>query len=448
MPKFRLAAVGAFVIGGVLLFAAGIFLIGSRRMLFDDTFQVYAEFLQIAALERGATVRVSGMDAGEVESIHVPASPSGRFRVRMRVRQDLHQLVRQDSVASIQTDGLVGNKFVQIEAGSEGSPVLADAGTIAGREPFDIADMMAKMNETIDTVTDTIVQLRGDLETALGTIVETTETAQSLINDVGGDARQILASGKTISEDLRTITEGVRQGRGTVGKLMTDDALFQSAKAIAAQAEATMANVREASEQARAALADLRTKGGSVDSLTAELDETLTLARDAMSDMAENTEALKRNFLVRGFFNRRGYFDLDAIGVREYRTGVLEQGNRKAVRIWIDARFLFDVDASGEDVLTDQGRQRLDSAMSTLVRYPRLTPFVVEGYARETTGSERYVRSRRRAELARAYIMKKYGRDPDYTITMPMGSEAQDSPDGDTWNGIAIAAFPGAAASG
>src|SRR5207342_528334 len=117
MPNIRLAAVGAFVVGGVLLFSVGLFLIGSRRMLFSDTFQVYAEFAQIAALDKGAKVRVSGMDAGEVQAIIVPASPAGRFRVQMRVRSDLHQLIRLDSVASIQNDGLVGNKFVQIDSG-------------------------------------------------------------------------------------------------------------------------------------------------------------------------------------------------------------------------------------------------------------------------------------------------------------------------------------------
>jgi phospholipid/cholesterol/gamma-HCH transport system substrate-binding protein len=86
MGRERLAAVGAFVIGGLLLFAAGLFLIGNRRMLFTDTFRVYAEFKQVAALDTGAKVRVSGVDAGEVEEIRVPEGPSGRFRVRMRVR--------------------------------------------------------------------------------------------------------------------------------------------------------------------------------------------------------------------------------------------------------------------------------------------------------------------------------------------------------------------------
>src|SRR5688572_8416717 len=121
-------------------------------MLFAESFEVYAEFAEIAALANGAKVRVAGMDAGEVENIRVPAGPGTPFRVRMRVREDLHPLIRLDSVATIQNDGLVGNKFIQIDTGTEQSATVPDKGTIKSREPFDIADLMQKMSDTIDTV--------------------------------------------------------------------------------------------------------------------------------------------------------------------------------------------------------------------------------------------------------------------------------------------------------
>lgn len=130
----RSAAVGAFLIIGTLLFAVGLFLIGDRRMLFNRTVSVYAEFANIAGLQDGAKVRVGGMDAGEVDSIQVPANPSARFRVKMRVREDLHRLVRVDSVATIQTDGLVGNKFVQIEAGTDQAQIVPALGTVPSRK--------------------------------------------------------------------------------------------------------------------------------------------------------------------------------------------------------------------------------------------------------------------------------------------------------------------------
>jgi phospholipid/cholesterol/gamma-HCH transport system substrate-binding protein len=440
MPDTRLAAVGAFVVGGILLFTVGLFFIGSRRMLFTDTFEIHAEFSQIASLDSGAKVRVSGMDAGEVVSIQVPSSPSGHFRVRMRVRSDLHQLLRRDSIASIQNDGLVGNKFVQIGSGTEQSPVVPDGGTIQSREPFDIADLMSKMSDTIDKVNSTIVVLKSEVDSVLTTISDTALTARDLVNDVGEDAKAILVSGKRVSADLQAIIAGLREGRGTAGKILTDDALYQSAKKMAAEAEATMANVREASAQAKNALASLQGEDGAAKGLTTSLQQTLTSARDVMADMADTTEALKRNFLVRGFFNRRGYFDLSDLTLQEYRQGVLEK-DRRALRLWIRADLLFERNEKGTERLSEGGRNRLDSAMSQFVLYPRTSPIVVEGYAQQPTADERFLLSRSRAQLVRDYIISRYGLDQRVVGVMPMGSEAVDSPSGTTWDGMALAIF-------
>jgi len=440
MAKGRLAAVGAFVIAGVLLFAVGLFMIGSRRMLFGNTFKVHAEFASIAGLDNGALVRVAGLQAGEVEAIQVPTRPSARFRVRMRIREDVHPLIRLDSVASIQNDGLVGNKFIQIEPGSEQSAVVAAEGTIQSTEPFDIADLMAKMSETIDTVNKAIVDVTVELNGALSSIAATADTAKVLMDDVGRDARAIVASGEKVAADLQTIIANVKGGRGTVGQLLNDDALYQRAKSIAADAEKAMANVRAATDEARAAIADLRGKDGPVQGLTGDLRQTLTAARDVMSDLAENTEALKRNFLFRGYFNRRGYFDLDDISPEEYRRGALESHDRKALRIWLRADVLFERDADGDERLSEGGKARLNSAMSAFVKYSK-SPFVVEGYAPGLTGDERFLRSRKRAVLVRDYLVSRFEVDPNLIAIMPLGNTAEGSPSGDTWDGVGLAIF-------
>jgi phospholipid/cholesterol/gamma-HCH transport system substrate-binding protein len=441
MPASRSAAVGAFVIGGLLLFAVGLFLIGDRRLLFGDTFHAYAEFSSIAGLANGATVRVAGLNAGEVESISVPGSPSGRFRVRMRIRSDLHPLVRLDSVASIQNDGLVGNKFVQIETGSDGSPAVADQGTIASREPFDLANLLARMSDTIDTVNETIADLRGEVEETLGAVTDTARTAQGVISDVGRDAQTILTSAERISRDVERVITGVKDGRGTIGRLITDDGLYERARGIAAEAESIMTNLRQATAEARAAMTEFRSGGGPAKGLTADLQQTLAAAREAMTNLEESTEALKRNFLVRGFFNRRGYFDLDDVTVQQYRAGALDTSERRALRIWIRADLLFEQDAAGAERLSDAGRARLDSAMSQFVKYPRTSPLVLEGYAAAVTADARHLLSRRRAVLVRDYVVGKYGLDPTVVATMAMGNEAEDSPSGRTWDGVALAMF-------
>lgn len=441
MPNKRLALVGAFVIFGVLLFAVGLFLIGNRRMLFSDTFEVYAEFKRIAALQKGAIVRVSGLDAGEVETIHLPTSPSGRFRVKLRVRKDVHPLIRLDSVASIQNDGLVGNKFIQIEAGTDQSPQVPDRGTIQSLEPFDLADMFVKMNETIDMVTTMIKEVKTGIDEALTAVSATAIDAQTLIEDIGTEIRAITTSSQKVTADLQVIVAGVRQGRGTIGKLVNDDDVYDQAKAIADEAHKAMVTLREATENAKSAVADFRGEKGPMRGVAADLQQSLASVREVTTDLADTTEALKRNFLFRGFFNRRGFFDLDDVSVDEYRRGALEAGDRRVLRIWANANVLFVRSPEGQEELTDSGRARIDSAMATFVRYPRNTPIVVEGYAGEGTADAQFLLSRHRAQLVRDYVISRFGLDPGFVAVMPLGADAPGSPANGRWDGIAIAAF-------
>jgi phospholipid/cholesterol/gamma-HCH transport system substrate-binding protein len=441
MPRNRLIAVGAFVVGGLLLFAVGLFLIGNRRMLFSKTFDAYAEFSNLAGLQAGAKVRVAGLDAGEVDTIHVPPNPSAKFRVKLRIREDLHPLIRVDSVASIQNDGLVGNKFVQVEAGTDQAQTVPDGGTIKSQEPFDLAEMLQRMSEAVDLVTASVKEVKERAEGLLESATGVAKEAQLVVADFRKDARAIMASAQKVSEDVKTVVAGVRQGKGTVGKLLTDDALYTSAKSIAAQAEKAMANVKDATQQAKDAVADFRGENGPMKGIAGNLQQTLASARDAMADLAENTEALKRSFFFRGFFNKRGYFDLDDVGVPEYRQGALETKDRRVLRIWISAAVLFEQEPNGRERITDGGKARLDSAMAEFVKYPRTSPLVVEGYAHEVTADVRYLMSRARSQLVRDYLIGKFGLDPNFVATMAMGAEARESPSGDQWDGVAVAMF-------
>jgi phospholipid/cholesterol/gamma-HCH transport system substrate-binding protein len=437
----HVVAVGAFVVGGVLLFGLGLFLIGDRRMLFDRSIEIYTEFANIAGLEEGATVRVGGMDAGEVASIQVPANPSARFRIKLRVREDFHQLLRVDSLATIQTDGLVGNKFVQIEPGTDQAQVVPGLGTIPSREAFELSEMLQRMSDTVDLIRGTITDLKAGIDSALASVTDTANEAQDLMNDIGSDAREILASTQKVSSNLNVIVTGVRDGKGSVGKLLNDDALYTTIKKISADAAQAVASLREASEQAKAAVADLRGENGPLKGMTGDFQQTLASARDAMQDLEESTEALKHNFLFRGYFNRRGYFDLDELSVDQYRQGALETRDRRALRIWVRAAVLFARDANGDERLTADGQARLDSAVSQFLRYPRNSPFVIEGYAPGPTNDERFLTSRRRCQLVRDYLVGKFAFDPAFVASMPMGRESSGSPDGNHWDGVALALF-------
>ena len=115
----RLAGVGVFVLGGLVLFSIGLFMIGDRQMAFAKKFTVYTEFKRITGLQPGAIVRVSGAKAGSIKQILPPQSPNGKFRVRLEITEDLHQLVRTDSLATIETEGLVGGSYLGIGMGTD-----------------------------------------------------------------------------------------------------------------------------------------------------------------------------------------------------------------------------------------------------------------------------------------------------------------------------------------
>src|SRR5258705_2125799 len=134
MISSKAVGAGAFVVIGLLLFAVALFMIGERRMLFERRFTVYTELSRLGELEPGTLVRVAGAGAGEVVDIELPSRPSEKFRVKMEVREALHPIIRTDSIAVPQTEGLVGGVFVNIGAGTDQAPPVANGGTIRGRE--------------------------------------------------------------------------------------------------------------------------------------------------------------------------------------------------------------------------------------------------------------------------------------------------------------------------
>ena len=441
MTQTRLAGIGAFVIGGVLLFAIGLFLIGERRMLFEQKFTVQTEFRRVSGLQVGAPVKVSGMPAGSVDAIVVPGRPAEKFRVRFTVREDLHGLVRTDSVASIQTEGLVGGTFLFVSPGSDAAPRLASGGIIQGREPFDMANLLQQMSDTVRMVNGTIASLRGDIESAVASVADTAAQANTLLAEVSDDVAAISESGRRVAADSQAIVEGLQQGRGTVGRLLKDDELYTRLAGIARQAEETVGEARRAVQQTREVIEEFRGKDGLAQGMAADLRDALQHARATLANMEENTRALKRSFFFRGYFKDRGYYDLDTLSPVEYRQGVLEGDRRRALRIWLRAGVLFASRPDGTEALTAEGRVRVESAMAHFLQYGSDPPLVVEGYATAGSRELTYLQSQARAALVRDYIVSRFAVAWSRTAVMPLGERAKDSPGGQTWDGVALALF-------
>jgi phospholipid/cholesterol/gamma-HCH transport system substrate-binding protein len=463
MPTSKNAAVGAFVIGGLLLFAFGLFTIGSRRQLFSKDFEIWTEFKELGGVQNGANVKVGGMNAGEVLEIQVPAQPQAKFRVKVRVLENLHAVVRSDSVASIQTEGVLGNKFVKIDPGTPEAPQAPPGSTIPSREPFDFADLLQQVRDTIEKV-------RGQMDDVFASVQDTTKQANDLIGAVRGDVEAIVASGKKITDDVSLVVEGVQAGRGIVGKLVKDEGLSESAARTMKSIEKTAENVRESSgkvtefvsdmqqrqimreveqtvknlqqltAQAREAIESFQGKDGKGEAVGAEIRRTMTDAREAMSDLADNMEALKHNWFVRGFFKKRGFYDVDALTIAEYREGKFTRGKDRQ-QTWIRTTELFAKNSDQEEDLSEEGKKRLNEFAADFQRYPSNSLIMVEGYSAEGSKGDQYLVSRERAVKVREYLVKRFHFDPSYIGVMPMGALASNSPAGTSWDGVALVVF-------
>ncbi len=298
----RLAGIGVFVLSGLLLFAVGLFMIGDRQMAFANKFTVYTEFKKITGLQPGGIVRVSGAKAGSITQILPPSAPDGKFRVKLELTEDLHQLVRTDSLATIETEGLVGGSYLGIGMGTTAAPQAAPDSVLAGREPFEISDLMKQMGDSIAKVNDTIDAMQGDVERAVVGIADTVDNTNALLTAVSGDLKQMAKSGAKMTSDAALIAESIRTGKGAIGKLVNDDELYTRALGVAQQAEGIATNANLVIENARKTLEGFQSKDGPVTGMAASVTQTMDDARSAMAGLAENMEAMKHNFLLRGFF--------------------------------------------------------------------------------------------------------------------------------------------------
>ena len=445
MGSPRLALVGTFVGGGLLLFAVGLFLIGDRRLLFAEDFEVEADFGNVTGIVVGTSVRLAGLDAGEVLGLEIPSRPGERFGVRMRVREDLRSLVRTDSVAAVLTDGLLGAVFIQIRSGTASAPQVEDGGVIRGVDSIEIADLIEEGRDTFRVVANEFLGLREQMSETFSALGETAEATALLINDASDDIQtvtsataELMVDVQAVLTDTRSVVSDLSAGRGTIGKLLSDEALYTHLAGTARETEATMKAVRGSAERVEQLVRQFGGDDSEAADLLAEAGDVVSLARHAMSDLAENTEAIKRNWLFRGFFSDRGFYNLDELALDEYRE-LVARDRYTPLRIWLAGDLLFDTDLEGRVSLAADAGQRLDEAMSELLGYPRDSPLIVEGYAAGGGRSQEFIRAQAQADVVRDYLVRVYGRVSTLTGTMPIGAEAAGSPSGDNrWDGVAL----------
>lgn len=456
---------GVFIIGGVLLFCVGLFLIGSRKQLFSHHFEVYTEMSKMDTLQSGATVRVAGMDAGQVTAIEIPKSPSSKFRLTLQVDEKFHPIVREDSVASIETAGMVGSKYIEIAQGSAQSPECPPGATLPSKQPTGMADLMRQGSEIANDVQATIKDLHKNADQTLESFTATAKHVDGVIVSVRGNVEQIASNAAHLTADARQIAAGVRQGQGVAGELLTDQTAASNVKKSIANAEQTSANAEQASKNVNAMVTSIEQKDlpnvhktlNNATEMTGQLNQavgaflakgnnnvdtavalrnTVQSAQHAVTNLSDDSEAIKHNFFLRGFFHRRGFFDLSELTPKKYDSSKFV---RKAhARIWIPAAGLFTTDSDGVQKLTPTGQSILDQSMSDLVPFLPNNPIVIEGYADNGVPAQCYIASRQRAFDVRQYLESRFHLKPEFVGMIPLGDHPPPGTGKTSWDGICL----------
>jgi len=454
--KNRPILTGIFVFTALLLFTAGLFLIGNQHNAFSRHMDLYTEIKDINGVVNGSQVRLSGFNAGQVTAIELPAQPAGRFRIRFQIDRKLSSLIRDNSLVTVETDGIVGAKFLQIHEGSNRSQQAQAGATLPSSEPFEISALESKVSGIVDNANFTLSDLRGRLDGAVDSVHATMNHADSMVTNANA------------------IVTGARQGKGTVGMLLTDPDTEMQVKQAVANAQQTTANLSQASLQADRMIADLQQRNlaqkaedtlNNAKDATQQLDqtshqlnttldaalgpdragadaatnlrETLSNVNQTTANLADDTEALKHEFFFRGFFRKRGYFSLQDLTPDQYRSNRFFQSPGNS-RDWLGAADAFYKNPSGQEVLSEAGAMQIDQFVGQAKNTIFNRPLVVEGYSDQPSNANEIGISQSRSQLVAHYLERRFHLDPKNLGTIPLNATPPPSSGKNSWSGACI----------
>ncbi len=301
--KIRL---GLFVILGSLFFIVTVYFIGNKKDMFTKTIEISAQFNNINGLQTGNNVRFSGINVGTVKKIVI--LNDSLIRVDMIIEDNVVSHIKKDAVASIGTDGLVGNMIINIVPGKGVSEPVSQGDSILSENKTSTDEILKTINSTSTNaklITDNLVKITHQLNSKNGTM-------GMLINDteMSTDLKQTISNLKITTQstsqsmaNLNTIITDLKNKNNVVG-VLNDTAVGKKIKVI-------LANLEKSSEQINKTITNLKEGKGALNylsndpKLVQQIDSTMTNINQASSRLNDNLEALKHNIFFRGYFKKQ-----------------------------------------------------------------------------------------------------------------------------------------------
>lgn len=308
--KIRL---GVFVISGLLIFILAVYFIGDKQKMFGRTNHLEAVFNNVNGLQLGNNVRYSGISVGTVRGIEMINDTV--IRVDMIIDKAIFPYIKKDAVASISSDGLVGNMIINILPGNGNQPSVEPGDEIQTLNRIRTEDMLttlnvtnknaAKLTENLLKITNEIIKGKG----TLGALLNDTLISK----DLGETMRYLKITTKGASETATQLNQLIisLNNKNNVVGVLKDTAVANKIKNMATNLNQSTSELNKVIANLDATILDIKQGKGAINylandpKLVQKIDSTMTNINQASAKLNENMEAMRHNFLFSGYFKKQ-----------------------------------------------------------------------------------------------------------------------------------------------
>jgi phospholipid/cholesterol/gamma-HCH transport system substrate-binding protein len=285
--------VGIFVVVGILLLILMTLKIERFQIGKEAGYLVSVYFDTAAGLVKNASVRVAGVSVGIVDRISLDA---GKAKVIFHLPNNI--AIYKDAKAYLKAEGFLGEKYVEITPGSPSQPKVEPGGVIEqGAPPADMESFLSKMSDVGEDIREAVKPVREILKSVDHKKVEgmmnNLERFSGQLGGVAASSKETFQKGTEAFSRLEEIGAKVNRGEGTLGKLISDEAIYQEAKETLEFAKEAVASVKESAETLKSVSEKIEQGEGTLGKLVQ--DESLyTEAKETFQSMKEITEKVEK----------------------------------------------------------------------------------------------------------------------------------------------------------
>ncbi|HJS55695.1 MAG TPA: MlaD family protein [Chitinophagaceae bacterium] len=310
----RTVIVGLFIFFGIVILLVTVLTLGGRKNAFEKHLTLNAVFNDVSGLQKGNNVWFGGIKVGTVKNVQF--SGNGRIDVEMKIKKQPMDFIHKDAKVKIGSDGLIGNRLLIIYGGTAQTVTVRSGDTLQSEMPLNSAQMMNTLqesNQNLSAITSNLRSVSSKLANGEGTLGQLF-TEDSLANELKATAatlRHTSESMQLLTENLAAFSIKMQQKGVLANDLVSDTIFFSRLKAASLQIEEASGNAKELTDnlnQVSYQIRDSSNLAGVVlqdKESAARLRATVDNLQSGTKKFDEVMEALKHNFLFRGYFRKK-----------------------------------------------------------------------------------------------------------------------------------------------